>query len=173
MNPLKERRTVTTAKTITTLFICGSLLVGFIGISLSLSQTASATTQGNPSDTRPTPQCEGDFDRGECEVRTVTCPSDFPIEVKDASGTIIRCDRVVTDPAGPQCSGANTEFRVIDGRGECFNTKSQTITGNPKCTGEGFSLNADRTKCQKTESTPPIITTKTIRPGQGPERLVD
>ena len=56
MNPLKERRTATTTKAIKTLFISSVLLVGFIGMSLSLSQTASATTQGRPSETE-NPQC--------------------------------------------------------------------------------------------------------------------
>lgn len=48
MNPLKERRTVTTTKAITTLFISSALVVGFMTMSLGLSQTASAQPQETP-----------------------------------------------------------------------------------------------------------------------------
>jgi hypothetical protein len=56
MNRLKER--TATTKGIKTLFICSALLVGFMAMSLSLSQTASATAQGPPEGRPPeTPQC--------------------------------------------------------------------------------------------------------------------
>ena len=76
MNPLKERRTVTTTKAITTLFISSVLLVGFIGMSLSLSQIASATREGPPADRPQDPQCQpGErFEPGEGCIAKV-CPN--------------------------------------------------------------------------------------------------
>lgn len=76
MNPLKERRTVTTTKAITTLFISTALVVGFMTMSLGLSQTASA---------QPTPQCpEGTtFDRGECIAIVEVCPPGTDLEQDD------------------------------------------------------------------------------------------
>ena len=55
-----------------------------MALSISLSQTASATAQGpperSPSEDRPTPQCEdpdATFVRGECI--TLECPTDDDI----------------------------------------------------------------------------------------------
>jgi hypothetical protein len=95
MNPLKERRTVTTAKAITTLFISSVLLVGFVAFSLSLSQTASATVQGggpppgSPSEDRPeTPQCTDPDERFEpgrgcVEAADEECPTGFALDTID------------------------------------------------------------------------------------------
>jgi hypothetical protein len=72
MNLQKERTEV--GKIITTLFICGSLLVGFMGMSLSLTQTAMAQPQGPPEGRPPQdPQCPDDairFERGQCIVES-------------------------------------------------------------------------------------------------------
>ena len=82
MNPLKERTATTNA--IKTLFICSALLVGFMSMSLGLSQTASATAQGPPEGRPPeTPQCPpgSTFNRGECT--TLVCPPETDVERDD------------------------------------------------------------------------------------------
>jgi hypothetical protein len=70
MNPLKEKRIVISPKVITTLFIGTALLVGFMGMSPSFTQSAMAQ-QGPPEDRPENPQCpEGTigFERGQCEL---------------------------------------------------------------------------------------------------------
>jgi len=139
MNPLKER--TATTKAIKTLFISSVLLLGFMAVSLSLSQTALATAQGppegNPSEDRPTPQCPDETDRfvqGQCEADPVlVCPPNAP---EDAAGDCISpetkpkeltCpDRPGVEKRGDKCIESNTPaFRCPGGTRE--NAQGQCV----------------------------------------------
>jgi hypothetical protein len=180
MNPLKERRTATTTKTITTLFICSSLLVGFMALSISLSQTVSATA-GPPEGRGPCP--EGEFDRGECEVETITCPSTHPIVIKDpVTGEIIRCDKLITQAPDMVCGNVDKQVEVTHpttGEKMCAGSLQANFRSFeskvPKCP-DGFTpirVGGVIVSCEKVESVLPDVKTETIRPGRGPERPVD
>jgi hypothetical protein len=89
MNPLKERRIASTTKTITTLFICGSLLVGFMVMSLSFTQPAMAQ-RGPPQEP---PQCSpGErFVPGEGCTKDV-CPPETDVERDDKCFEIVEVE---------------------------------------------------------------------------------
>ncbi len=85
MNPLKERRTAAAiTKTIATLFICASLLVGFMGMSLSFTQPAMAQA-GPPEDT---PQGPPEEDTTTTEEDTTTTEEDTTTTEEDTTTTI-------------------------------------------------------------------------------------
>jgi hypothetical protein len=158
MNPLKER--TATTKVITTLFISSVLLVGFMGMSLTLSQTASATVQGgppadSPSENRPTPQCADDevFNRGGCAA--LECPTGDDIVERDG-----QCFRVTETPVDKVCppnfakegdtcrSTATTApncgpqtFNTATGKCETTNPRGGTTpTGRDPCPAENDKL---------------------------------
>lgn len=111
MNPLKERTEA--RKTITTLFIGSALLIGFMGMSLSFTQTAMAQPESNPSENRPTPQCpEGStFERGECT--TIECPPES-FEREDGSCFEIVEEEIPKD--FPTCPNSPFTHLLADGR---------------------------------------------------------
>jgi hypothetical protein len=176
MNPLKER--TATTKGIKTLFISSVLLVGFIGMSLSLSQTASATAEGgppegSPSENRPTPQCDDDerFVPGEGCVKPPTCPPEA--DRVTGSGDTLKCFDVVEltnrvpgpcpathpIPDGDKCAqGVNSQGKPT----------GQRVDRPPACppetdeqTGSGSTL-----KCFDVKELQPIPG-EVRKPGQG------
>jgi hypothetical protein len=110
MNPLKERRTVTTAKAITTLFICGSLLVGFMGMSLSFTQTAMAQV-GPPADT---PQGPPEEDTTTTEEDTTTTEEDTTTTEEDTTTTEEDTTTTLATPQGLGVPGDSPQGPPLD-----------------------------------------------------------
>jgi hypothetical protein len=140
MNRLKVRRTELTTKAIKTLFISSVLVVGFIGMSLSLTQTASATVQGgppadSPSRDRPTPQCADDevFKPGGCAA--LECPTGDDIVERDG-----QCFRVTETPVDKVCP------KDFAKEGD---TCRSTATTAPNCGNQAF--NTATGKCQNSQ----------------------
>src|SRR5215210_3928122 len=95
MNSLKER----TAKTkgITTLFISSALLIGFMGINLGLSQTASATVANPPTN----PQCPG----GTVDFQGGNCIGSAPTTTRGCADPDQRITGPAKDPSKQKCTG--------------------------------------------------------------------
>ena len=156
MNPLKERRTVTTTKAITTLFMSSVLLVGFIGMSLSLSQTAMAqqgppqdpptdTPRGPPADRPQGPQCSDDairFEQGRCIE-----PSE--IDCGDLG------EEFIVNPDNPEecIAPANPELVCPEGAGK-LNEETELCEEDPVCppgpNGATYTYIKERDRCERT-----------------------
>ena len=129
MNPVKIR---ISTKTITTLLVASSVLVGLMTISLPDAALATHTPQHRPQQGPPP---------------TPSCPEDEPEFVLNP--TTGECERTLTDE--PECPPRHPP----NAAGQCVNPANQRTHPPEECDEDaGFFFNEESGLCEKPENVP-------------------